>query len=104
GDPKDPNAADFKAGAEETLEDAGVDIAASHDTLDWNPDDARQWVEGQLQGDGEKPIAIYAANDGTAGGVIAAVKKAKVDTVITGEAAEVEGRRKMLMGDQHAPI
>src|SRR5699024_9912422 len=96
GDPKDPNAADFKAGAEETLEDAGVDIAASHDTLDWNPDDARQWVEGQLQGDGEKPIAIYAANDGTAGGVIAAAKKAKVDTVITGQDAEVDGLQNIL--------
>ena len=104
GDPKDPNAADFKAGAEETLEDAGVDIAASHDTLDWNPDDARQWVEGQLQGDGEEPIAIYATNDGTAGGVIAAVNKAKVDTVITGQDAEVDGLQNILKGDQYATI
>ena len=104
GDPKDPNAADFKAGAEETLKGAGVDIAASHDTLDWNPDDARQWVEGQLQGADEEPIAIYSANDGTAGGVIAATKKAKVEPVVTGQDAEVDGLQNILKGDQYATI
>ncbi len=104
GDPKDPNAADFKAGAEETLKGAGVDIAANHDTLDWNPDDARQWVEGQLQGGGEKPIAIYAANDGTAGGVLAATTKAKQDPVVTGQDAEVDGLQNILKGEQYATI
>lgn len=34
GDPKDPNAADFKKGATKVLKAAGVDIAATHDTLD----------------------------------------------------------------------
>lgn len=104
GDPKDPNAADFKKGAEETLKQAGVDIAASHDTLDWNPDDARQWVEGQLQGEKKGPIAIYAANDGTAGGVLAATKKAKVSPVVTGQDAEVDGLQNILRGDQYATI
>ncbi|MCI4011145.1 substrate-binding domain-containing protein [Brevibacterium sp. ZH18] len=104
GDPKDPNAADFKAGAEETLKKAGVDIAASHDTLDWNPDDARQWVEGQLQSSDKKPIAIYSANDGTAGGVIAATKKAKDEPVVTGQDAEVDGLQNILKGDQYATI
>lgn len=104
GDPKDPNAADFKAGAEETLKDAGVDIAESHDTLDWNPDDARKWVEGQLQSAEKDPIAIYAANDGTAGGVLAATKKAKVKTVVTGQDAEVDGLQNILRGDQYATI
>lgn len=104
GDPKDPNAADFKAGAEETLKDAGVDIAESHDTLDWNPDDARKWVEGQLQSAEEEPIAIYAANDGTAGGVLAATKKARVEPVVTGQDAEVDGLQNILRGDQYATI
>lgn len=104
GDPKDPNAADFKAGAEETLKAAGVEIAGSHDTLDWNPDDARKWVEGQLQSADEDPIAIYAANDGTAGGVLAATKKAKVETVVTGQDAEVDGLQNILRGDQYATI
>lgn len=104
GDPKDPNAADFKKGAEKVLTDAGVDIAESYDTLDWNPDDARQWVEGQLQSGGEEPIAIYAANDGTAGGVLAATSKAQLDVVVTGQDAEADGLANILRGDQYATI
>ncbi|QDP96075.1 sugar ABC transporter substrate-binding protein [Microlunatus elymi] len=104
GDPKDPNAADFKKGATKVLKDAGVNIAASHDTLDWNPDDARQWVAGQLQGGKPKPIAIYAANDGTAGGVIAAAKKAGQTPVVTGQDGEVDGLQNILKGDQYATI
>ncbi|HEY9293922.1 MAG TPA: substrate-binding domain-containing protein [Microlunatus sp.] len=104
GDPKDPNAADFKKGATKVLKAAGVNIAASHDTLDWNPDDARQWVAGQLQGGKPKPIAIYAANDGTAGGVIAATKKAGQEPVVTGQDGEVDGLQNILKGDQYATI
>lgn len=104
GDPKDPNAADFKAGATKVLKAAGVDIAASHDTLDWNPDDARQWVAGQLQGGKPKPIAIYAANDGTAGGVIAAAAKAGQKPVVTGQDGEVDGLQNILQGSQYATI
>ena len=104
GDPKDPNAADFKKGATKVLKAAGVDIAASHDTLDWNPDDARQWVAGQLQGAKKKPIAIYAANDGTAGGVIAATSKAGVKPVVTGQDGEVDGLQNILKGNQYATI
>ncbi|SKC44140.1 sugar ABC transporter substrate-binding protein [Okibacterium fritillariae] len=104
GDPKDPNAADFKSGAEKVLKAAGVDITATHDTLDWNPDDARQWVEGQLNSGSEKPIAIYSANDGTAGGVIAAAQKAGVDPVVTGQDGEVDGLQNILRGLQYATI
>lgn len=104
GDPKDPNAADFKKGATKVLKGAGVNIAGSHDTLDWNPDDARQWVAGQLQGGKKKPIAIYSANDGTAGGVIAAASKAGVDPVVTGQDGEVDGLQNILKGDQYATI
>lgn len=104
GDPKDPNAADFKKGAEKAFADAGVEVAESYDTLDWNPDDARQWVEGQLQSAEDDPIAIYAANDGTAGGALAAATKAQIDPVITGQDAEADGLANILRGDQYATI
>lgn len=103
GDPKDPNAADFKKGATKALKAGGANIAKSHDAQDWDPDDARQWVAGQLQG-GTKPIAIYSANDGTAGGVIAATRKAKVSPVVTGQDAEVDGLQNILRGYQYATI
>lgn len=104
GDPKDPNAADFKAGATKVLKAAGVDIAASHDTLDWNPDDARQWVAGQLGNGSAAPIAIYSANDGTAGGVLAATQKAGASPVVTGQDGEVDGLQNILRGLQYATI
>jgi D-xylose transport system substrate-binding protein len=104
GDPKDPNAADFKKGAKKVLKSGGAKITKSHDTLDWNPDDARKWVAGQLQSAKQKPIAIYAANDGTAGGVIAAAGKAGVQPVVTGQDGEVDGLQNILRGKQYATI
>lgn len=104
GDPKDPNAADFKKGALQTLKGAGVNIAASHAALDWNPDDARKWVAGQLLSGKKKPIAIYSANDGTAGGVIAATTRAGVNPVITGQDGEADGVQNILKGKQYATI
>lgn len=104
GDPKDPNAADFKKGATKVLKAAGVNIAASHDTLDWAPSDAQQWVAGQLNNGQKRPIAIYSANDGTAGGVIAACQKAGVKPVVTGQDGEVDGLKNILRGLQYATI
>lgn len=104
GDPKDPNAADFKKGATKVLKSGGAKIEKSHDTLDWNPDDARKWVAGQLQSAKKKPIAIYAANDGTAGGVIAADQKAGLKPVVTGQDGEVDGLQNILKGKQYATI
>ncbi|RAG61325.1 ABC transporter substrate-binding protein, partial [Burkholderia multivorans] len=48
GDPKDPHAADFKAGAEENLTAASVDLTPSHAPLDWHNDAAWQGVVGQM--------------------------------------------------------
>lgn len=104
GDPKDPNAADFKKGATKMLKSGGAKIEKSHDTLDWNPDDARKWVAGQLKSAKTKPNAIYSANDGTAGGVIAAADKAGVKPVVTGQDGEVDGLQNILKGKQYATI
>ncbi len=104
GDPKDPNAADFKKGAKKVLKSGGAKIEKAHDTLDWNPDDARKWVAGQLTSAKTNPIAIYAANDGTAGGVIAAADKAGVKPVVTGQDGEVDGLQNILKGKQYATI
>lgn len=104
GDPKDPNAADFKKGAVKVLKGAGAKIAKSHDALDWDADDARKWVAGQLQTAKKKPIAIYSANDSTAGGTIAAASRAGEKPVVTGQDGEVDGLQNILRQKQYATI
>jgi D-xylose transport system substrate-binding protein len=55
----------------------------------------------------DKVAGVYSANDGTAGGAIAALKSAGVDpsTVpITGGDAEVAALQRILIGEQYATI
>ncbi len=54
-------------------------MLAEYDTPDWSPDKAQEWVAGQITQFGDQIAGVYAANDGTAGGAIAAFKAANVD-------------------------
>lgn len=106
GSPTDGNAAEFKAGATEAIEAGGYSVLAGFDSPDWSPDKAQDWVAGQLtQYDGQI-AAVYAANDGTAGGVIAALKAANVTPlpVVTGQDAELAGIQRIVSGDQYMTI
>jgi len=106
GSPTDHNAGDFKEGALSTLEASGYDILAAYDTPDWSPDKAQEWVAGQITLNDGKFSAVYAANDGTAGGAIAALKAANVSPlpIVTGQDAEVSALQRIIAGDQYATI
>jgi D-xylose transport system substrate-binding protein len=102
GSPTDPNAADFKAGAHSVL-DGKVTIGKEYDTPDWSPDKAQQEMEQAITALGrDKIIGVYAANDGTAGGAIAAMKGNGFSTVpfTTGQDAELAGIQRILSGEQ----
>lgn len=106
GSPTDANADDFKAGAHSVIDGSSFDVLAEFDTPDWSPDKAQEWVAGQItQFEGEFD-AIYAANDGTASGAIAALKAANVSPlpVVTGQDAEVSALQRIIAGDQYATI
>ena len=93
GAPTDANAADFKAGAHSVIDSSGYTVAAEYDTPDWSPDKAQTWMEGQvgtLKGD---LVGVYAANDGTAGGAIAALKAGGVEPAAAGDRAGRRARR-----------
>lgn len=96
----DNNAGNIKKGALSVIEPSGYQILASIDT--WDPDEAQQWVSGQLTKFRDKVIAIYSANDGNAGGAIAALKADGVNPLppITGLDASVAGLQAILAGDQ----
>ncbi|GAA3448026.1 sugar ABC transporter substrate-binding protein [Planomonospora venezuelensis] len=105
GSPTDNNATLFKKGAHETL-DGKVRIAAEFDTPEWNPDNAKAWTARTLPSlRGRDLIGVYAANDGTAGGAIAALKAAGLpDVPVTGQDAEIAALQRILAGQQHMTV
>lgn len=107
GSPTDSNATLFKQGAHSVLDASAYEIAAEFDTPDWSPDQAQQWMEGQLSAlDMSGVVGVYAANDGTAGGVITAMKGGGIDPLppVTGQDAELAGIQRIVAGDQAMTI
>jgi len=102
GDPTDPNAGDFKAGAHSML-DGKVNIGREYDTQEWSADNAQKEMEQAITALGkDQIIGVYAANDGTAGGAIAAMKGAGFTTLppVTGQDAEIAAIQRILTGEQ----
>ncbi|MDQ3156437.1 MAG: substrate-binding domain-containing protein [Actinomycetota bacterium] len=107
GAPTDPNAADFKKGAHSVLDSSGLKIAAEYDNPDWSPDNAQKFTSSQLNNiDPEDVAGVYAANDGQAGGVIAALRSAGVKKLppVTGQDAELAAIQRIVAGDQFMTI
>jgi D-xylose transport system substrate-binding protein len=107
GAPTDNNATLFKEGAHSVIDESSYDIGAEYDTPDWSPDEAQDEMEQaitQLGDDGF--VGVYAANDGTAGGAIAAMKSAGVDPLppVTGQDAELAGIQRILAGEQFMTV
>lgn len=109
GAPSDPNAAQFKAGAHSVLDDSNVEILAEYDNPNWSPDNAQKWTTDQLgKIDVGDVKGVYAANDGQAGGVVAALTGAGVaaDALppITGQDAELAAIQRIVAGQQAMTI
>ena len=104
GSPTDSNAALFKKGAHSVLDNSGVKIGKEYDTPDWSPDQAQKEMDQAITALGKSNIdGVYAANDGTAGGAIAAMKSAGIDPTkipSTGQDAELAGVQRVLIGEQ----
>ncbi len=106
GSPTDANAGDFKKGAHSVLDSSGYTIKAEYDTPDWSPDKAQSWMEGQVGTVKGNLAGVYAANDGTAGGAIAALKGGGVTPLppVTGQDAELAAIQRIIGGDQALTI
>lgn len=105
GAPTDNNGALLKKGARAVL--AGkVKIALEYDTPDWSPDKAQEEMTQALTALGGKVDGVYAANDGTASGAIAAMKAAGLSPLppVTGQDAELAALQRMLRGEQAMTI
>jgi len=86
-----------------------VEILAEYDNPDWSPDNAQQWTTDQLgKFDPADIKGVYAANDGQAGGVIAALTGAGINAnelpPITGQDAELAAIQRIVAGQQYMTI
>ena len=109
GSPDDPNAAQFKAGAHSVLDASGLEILEEYNNPDWSPENAQSWTTDQLaKHDPASIVGVYAANDGQAGGVVAALTGAGVaeDALppITGQDAEIAAIQRIVAGQQAMTI
>ncbi|TML12626.1 MAG: sugar ABC transporter substrate-binding protein [Actinobacteria bacterium] len=107
GSPTDNNASLFKKGAHSVIDTSGFKVAAESDTVEWKADNAQKDMDGHITKVGkDKIVGVYAANDGTAGGAIAAMKNAGIKPLppVTGQDAEVAGIQRILAGDQFMTV
>lgn len=106
GSPTDAAAGLIKKGVHEGIGDGGYSTLAEYDTPEWEPSKAQSWVAGQVSRFPGKIAGVVAANDGTAGGTIAAFKSANVNPVppVTGNDATIAGLQLVISGDQYNTI
>jgi D-xylose transport system substrate-binding protein len=107
GSPTDHNAAQFRRGASFVFDASQVTIGAEVDVPDWSPDKAQEAMEQALAALGkDRVVGVYAANDGMAGGAIAAMKAVGMDPLppVTGQDAELAAVRRILAGEQHMTV
>jgi D-xylose transport system substrate-binding protein len=107
GSPKDNNATLFKAGAHSAL-DGKVQIVKEDAMANWKAEEAQQIMEAAIASLGKDGFdAVYVANDGGAGGAIAAMKANGVDPKTkptTGQDAELAAIQRIIVGEQFMTV
>jgi D-xylose transport system substrate-binding protein len=108
GDKKDNNALLFNKGAHSVLDSSGFTPTPSTDFWsEWKPANAQSFMEGQIAQLGKTGfVGVYAANDGTAGGAIAAMRAKGISPIppITGQDAEKAAIQRILSGEQYMTV
>ncbi len=106
GSPTDAAAGLIRDGIHRGLEGSGYRTLAEFDTPDWKPTEAQQWTAGQITRFGSDIKGVVAANDGTGGGAIAALKAAGVDPLppVSGNDAVIAALQRIIAGDQYNTI
>ncbi|MBN8190274.1 ABC transporter substrate-binding protein [Salipiger thiooxidans] len=106
GSPTDAAAGLIRDGIDSALDNSPYKTLSEFDTPDWAPPKAQEWAAGQITRFGPEIKGIVAANDGTAGGAIAAMKAAGVDPLppVTGNDATIAALQLIIAGDQYNTI
>lgn len=108
GAPTDNNAKLFKEGAHSVIDESPYKVLKEYDTPDWTPAKAQQEMDQAIAALGKDGfVGVLAANDGTAGGAIAAMKGAGIDPSTrptTGQDAELAAIQRILAGEQYMTV
>ncbi|AKO99161.1 MAG: substrate-binding domain-containing protein [Marinovum algicola] len=106
GSPTDAAAGLIRDGIDQALDASPYVTLSEFDTPNWAPPRAQEWTAGQITRFGDQIKGIVAANDGTGGGAIAALKAAGADPLppVTGNDATIAALQLIIAGDQYNTI
>lgn len=109
GSPTDPNADFLRTGQQEVLADAikkgDVRIVGEEYTEGWKPEVAQKNMEQILTRNGNKVDAVVASNDGTAGGVVAALGARGISGVpVSGQDGDHAALNRVAQGTQTVSV
>lgn len=77
-----------------------INIIYSQHAKDWDPAEAQKHVENALTASDNKVDAVICANDGTAGGALAALSEQQLLVPVTGQDAELAACQRIVEGKQ----
>jgi len=109
GSPTDPNANFLREGAQEIVDAAvkkgDIKIVGDEYTDGWKPEVAQKNMEQILTKVGGKVDAVVAANDGTAGGVVAALTAKGIKGIpVSGQDADFAALNRVAAGSQTVSV
>lgn len=109
GSPTDPNADFLNNGQREVLKAAmdkgDIKIVGEQYTDGWAPENAQKNMEQILTKNANKVDAVVASNDGTAGGVVAALKAQNmVGVPVSGQDGDVAALNRVARGEQTVSV
>lgn len=109
GSPTDPNANFLRAGQQEVVDAAvkkgDIKIVGDEYTDGWKPDVAQKNMEQILTKTGGKVDAVVASNDGTAGGVVAALTAKGIRGIpVSGQDGDFAALNRVALGTQTVSV
>lgn len=109
GSPTDPNANFLREGQQEIIDAAvkkgDIKIVGEEYTEGWKPEVAQKNMEQILTRNGGKVDAVVASNDGTAGGVVAALSSKGLKGVpVSGQDGDFAALNRVAMGTQTVSV
>ncbi len=109
GSPTDPNADFLRAGQQEVIgaavKSGDIKIVGEEYTEGWKPEVAQKNMEQILTKNNNKVDAVVASNDGTAGGVVAALSARGVKGVpVSGQDGDAAALNRVALGTQTVSV